>query len=148
MLVVALSMAEMLQHASSIDEPHIVVGMFNPDTMNNEYVDYPKNKHRLGELKIAISDSGRVDFTQDANSIMFNREHAMQIKEFVTKYENHIELIVVHCQAGISRSGGLAAALTYHYNNGNNYYYFSNKSRYVPNSLVYDEMMKVLCDDN
>jgi predicted protein tyrosine phosphatase len=41
----------------------------------------------------------------------FTEEEAKRVIEFVNKYKDEVELIICHCEAGISRSAGLAAAL-------------------------------------
>jgi predicted protein tyrosine phosphatase len=70
--------------------------------------------------------------------IFFSDEHAKKIIEFVKKYLNKIELIVVQCDAGISRSAAVAAALSKCLNNDDEYFF----KHYLPNSLVYKTILK------
>lgn len=71
--------------------------------------------------------------TDRINIILFDENRAEQILQFVNKYKNEVDLIVVHCEAGISRSAGVASALSLIYN-GTDEYYFKH---YLPNTLVY-----------
>lgn len=70
--------------------------------------------------------------------IFFSEEQAQKIIEFVKKYIDKVELIICQCDAGISRSAGVAAALSKCIN-GNDIFFFEN---YLPNSLVYSTIVK------
>jgi predicted protein tyrosine phosphatase len=65
---------------------------------------------------------------------------ADRIIEFVENNKNLVDLFVVHCNAGISRSSGIAAALSFIYN-GDDAWVFSDH-RYMPNMLVYRKILK------
>lgn len=67
-------------------------------------------------------------------------EEAVQIETFVERHKD--KMIIVHCDAGVSRSAGIAAALLKHYN-GDDSEIFDNP-RYVPNMLCYRTMLNVL----
>lgn len=45
------------------------------------------------------------------HEILFTQERAARILEFVLKHKDSVGMICVHCDAGISRSAGVAAAL-------------------------------------
>ncbi len=70
---------------------------------------------------------------------VFNESYAEKILEFVSTYALEVDLIVVHCEAGISRSAGCAASLSLIYN-GEDQYYFDH---YLPNMLVYRKIINV-----
>ena len=61
-----------------------------------------------------VDENGRV-WTLHGNQVKeckrFTEEEAKEVIEFVNKYKDEVELIICHCEAGISRSAGLAAAL-------------------------------------
>jgi len=67
------------------------------------------------------------------NLKLFGKKDARHILAFVEKYANDINLIAVNCEAGISRSAGVAGALSKILNNDDSYYF----KHYLPNSLVY-----------
>jgi predicted protein tyrosine phosphatase len=52
-----------------------------------------------------------------------------------------VDVVIVHCGAGVSRSAGLAAALAKWYN-GSDLEFF--KPPYAPNMLVYRTMLEAL----
>lgn len=64
-----------------------------------------------------------------------SREQAKRIIEFVSQHINDIDLILVHCGAGISRSAGVCAALMLIIN-GNDRDIFEC-SKYCPNRTCY-----------
>jgi len=61
-----------------------------------------------------VDEEGRV-WTLHGNKVnkhkLFTEEEAKEVIEFVNKYKDEVELIICHCEAGISRSAGIAAAL-------------------------------------
>lgn len=75
--------------------------------------------------------------------IYFNEHMARQIINFVKKYENQVEEIAVHCEAGISRSAGCAAAIACMLEQSDVYFF----ARYLPNSLVYNTILRTWFDD-
>lgn len=68
--------------------------------------------------------------------ILFNDAHATAILRFVCKHVNNISAIIVHCDAGVSRSVGTAAALS-KILNGKDDAYFKG----CPNRLVYSSIL-------
>jgi len=69
---------------------------------NKEFANF-ENVTYLLRLKFDDVEQG------DYNCITF--EQAVQIKLFVNSIRNNVSLLIVHCEAGISRSAGIAAAL-------------------------------------
>lgn len=67
-------------------------------------------------------------------------EEAVRIMTFVERHRD--KLIIVHCDGGVSRSAGVAAALMKFYN-GDDTPIFDNP-RYCPNMLCYRLMLNVL----
>jgi len=72
----------------------------------------------------------------------FGSEQANQILDFVNGVWNKIDLFMVHCQAGISRSPAIAAAIA-KIKYGNDTEFFE---RYCPNSLVYSMLLRTATD--
>lgn len=71
--------------------------------------------------------------TDKMDVVLFNERDAEQILDFVDAFKDSVDTIVCQCEAGISRSAGVAGALAKIYN-GNDQYYFDN---YIPNMRVY-----------
>ena len=68
------------------------------------------------------------------------KEDGKKIIEFVNKYVNDIEQIVVHCESGISRSAGVCAALMKILNNDD--YYIFNNPKFCPNMTCYRTVLE------
>lgn len=70
-------------------------------------------------------------------------QQARKIARFVMRYkDSRVEQIVVHCDAGISRSAGVAAAIA-KYLNGNDDDFFI-RSPYHPNMTCYSKVLFAL----
>lgn len=69
---------------------------------------------------------------------------AIKIKHFVERHSD--KTIIVHCDAGISRSSGVAAAIL-KYLIGDDSQIFDNP-KYYPNMLCYRKTLNALMDDN
>ncbi len=65
--------------------------------------------------------------------ILFNKEDAFKILDFVKNFKDKIELIAVNCELGRSRSTGIAGALSKILNDNDSYFF----KHYIPNMLVY-----------
>jgi predicted protein tyrosine phosphatase len=69
---------------------------------------------------------------------LFNKQDAMQIWNFLELTKEKIRTLLVHCEAGVSRSPAIAAAINkvlYGTDRG----YFTN---YTPNMLVYRTLLE------
>lgn len=76
---------------------------------------------------------------------IFNDNMATQIANFVKFWDvkNNNVNIWVHCDAGISRSAGVAAALQKYFNDDDSKY-FANDGKYFPNRLCYTKTLQKL----
>jgi len=70
---------------------------------------------------------------------IFDETYAEQILDFINAYKDIVDLIVVHCEAGISRSSATAAALSLILNGEDQFFY----DHYLPNALVYRKIINV-----
>lgn len=77
--------------------------------------------------------------TDKMDIILFNEKDADSILEFVATYASDIDSIVIHCEAGKSRSVGVASALSLIYNREDQYYF----DHYLPNMLVYRKIINM-----
>lgn len=62
-------------------------------------------------------------------------DDALKIKEFVLKWKDKVDTIIVHCDAGVSRSAGVAAGILDGLDQDSSQIFDNN--RYLPNSLCY-----------
>lgn len=109
-----------------------------------------KNALRLDTLVLCFDDINTEQIVRypgtvkNHHRILFNEALANQVLDFVAKYAKDGARFVIHCDAGISRSPGMAAALDLIYGNDNSRW-FKFK---LPNSLVYNTLLKVWMDNN
>jgi len=73
-----------------------------------------------------------------------SNEKADTIAIFVYKYQTVVEKIIVNCEAGISRSAGVAAAIMKHIN-GDDWDIFNNH-KYCPSIMCYRKMLYAFND--
>jgi predicted protein tyrosine phosphatase len=98
--------------------------------------DWPKiNKcQQIGLLQMAFADvdAGQGEF------ILFDDKKAKIIWDFVDSMWDKVDLIMIHCLAGVSRSPAVAAAIAKDYYSDDSLYF----NEYCPNRLVYRTMIK------
>ena len=80
----------------------VIISITDVDSNPNVFA---KNKHIKGVLRLQFDD---VEVTEP-NAI--TEKDAKEILSFVDQFLNKVDLIVVHCEAGVSRSAGVCAAL-------------------------------------
>jgi len=112
--------------------PYIVISITCPNQK-----DIPINKYDecKGILRLSFDD---VD-SEVIDTIKFDSNMADLVRNFVTTHMFNIELIICQCCAGISRSAGMAAALS-KVINGEDVDFFKN-SFFIPNMLVYSKVL-------
>ncbi|CAM4214210.1 dual specificity protein phosphatase family protein [Listeria booriae] len=67
--------------------------------------------------------------------VLFNKKHAEMIHDFVDQF-SEISQIVVHCNAGVSRSSAVAMQLAEYTNDLDTYAKLREIKRYIPNTRV------------
>lgn len=110
--------------------PHLLISISAP----NDKPKLPKNKNRINTLSLEFHDLNEPykDYK------IFSKKDAYSIFEFL-KQNKSIKDIIIHCDAGISRSPAIAAALAKIFNNDDSKYF----KEYLPNMLVYKIMLGV-----
>lgn len=89
-----------------------------------------KTQNRIGLLELQFED---IDKPNNSTHLFFNSNQAQQILDFVEEFYNKIEVLLIHCHAGMSRSPAVAAAIDFIYT-GNDSHWFKTKT---PNMHVY-----------
>jgi len=87
----------------------------------------------LFQLKLHFAD---VDVEQDG---CITHEQARSVAEYVTSVIDKADSIIVHCEAGMSRSAGVGAAVM-KYINGSDWNVFNN-ARFRPNMTCYRKVL-------
>ena len=119
----------------SLKEDHVVISICAPEDTPAELA---KIDSRLDTLHLFFHDFDR----KIKGYKLFSIKDVRKIIDFVEKYKNKVKCIVVQCDAGISRSPAIAAALSKAMACGDNHFF----THYIPNryvySLLYLELMK------
>lgn len=99
--------------ASQCPDPHIIISITDN---RSEFAEIDSNDNCLGILRLKFGDVESHSFAEACGVTLFNAEQARSILGFVNAHYDDIETIIVNCDAGISRSSGVALALHRIYN--------------------------------
>ena len=119
------------------EEVYAVISISDPDKNGPDLSSNPKNgiQHRI-QLFFADVDVGQPD--------CITEEQAKSIAEFVLMIRSNVENLVVHCEAGMSRSAGVGAAVMKFINNNDCPIFDS--PRFRPNMTCYRKVLNALYD--
>lgn len=112
-----------------------VISIASPSYIYNESIYKSPYNGITGVLKLWFDDV-------ESGADCMEGSHAEAIKRFLNAHSK--ETIIVHCDAGVSRSAGIAAALMKFYN-GDDTPIFDNP-KYCPNMLCYRTMLNKLME--
>ena len=77
---------------------------------NSDWVDLPKNEHRIDALKLKFDD---IDEDLPKYGLKAIRPYqAEKIIDFVLEYKDKVDLIVCQCDGGVCRSAGMAVGIS------------------------------------
>jgi predicted protein tyrosine phosphatase len=109
-------------------------------SIGSEDGDWPKiNRCQLVDvLQVSFLDLDRLPELYDGDGVLINDNHAKLIWDFVDVVWDKIDLLVIHCLAGVCRSPAVAAAIA-KIKYGDDSLYFKS---YLPNALVYRTMIE------
>lgn len=134
--------------APLIKTPHAIISITDPD---KELVSFAPNENRietlslqfydLADIKDELSPQDAVECVAIFRDGLFSDEQAVQIVDFVERVKDRVKGILVHCEAGVSRSAAVAAVIE-RMLNGSNERVFSDP-RYSPNQYVYQRLLKI-----
>ena len=126
-LVMSREQARLFEH----DKPYAIIGI---NGTHNSEISYIYSDKMVTVLRVEFDDIMR----PLKGMTLFNADIAEQIWKFVDWIHDEIDLLMVHCDSGISRSAAVAAAISKVYN-GHCTKYFN---WYCPNQHVYKTMLK------
>jgi predicted protein tyrosine phosphatase len=137
--------AERVIGNGSID--HAVISITDPKSKDPIFKPNPFTKGILF-LKfydIDFSDGNytptRADILKAYGDGLFNDSQAREILEFVEQIKSKVKVLICHCEAGVSRSAGVAAAIS-KILTGSDKNIFDDK-RYIPNMFVYRKILNL-----
>ena len=110
---------------------HLVISLTDPD--KPDLAAAPSDS-RCGILRLKFDDATKGPY------VLMEQSHSDQIVTFIKSNWSPERLVVVHCEAGLRRSAGVAAALSRKFN-GKDQFFFDY---YIPNRLVYQNTLNAL----
>ena len=126
-------------------KPYAIISITDP---TSDSATFEPNEHFRGVLFLKLYDidfsdgnmsHGRHAILRDYGDGLFKDEQSVQIVDFVEEIKDKVEAIICHCDAGISRSSGVAAAIQKHLT-GSDEKIFKDP-RYLPNMYVYRKLL-------
>ena len=121
--------------------PYLIISITDPETPDAEIAESPNLK---AILRMKFHDVGKpsrrfgIEFDSLITDISMTKEDAQKILSFVNKKLTEVELIVCHCEQGISRSAAIAAALSRILQNEDEFFF----QHYWVNRWVYDLLLE------
>jgi len=91
-------------------------------------------------LRVSFYDIDKEIVDGDKKYEPISDEQARIIAKFVKDNYDKIYLLFVQCEAGVSRSAGVAAAIAKYYYDHDDFYF----DRYVPNRTCYKKVLEAL----
>ena len=109
---------------------------------SESFVNLSMIESRVPKLRLVFHDIDDIEIAKKYKLVHFTKQMANEIIYWLSlvRCEN-IETAVIQCNAGISRSAGVAAAIALIIN-GDDSVIFNDK-RYLPNRLVYRTILEV-----
>jgi len=140
---------------NTIEEPHIIISISNPGdpiprpVMNDKTVDAIYFK--FDDIIEMPPQGSSLWFVLNKDPKLF--QMGMAEKIVLKLKETGVQAVMVHCEMGVSRSAGVAAALAKHFNGDDSEFFLqqpvglytgSAGGYYKPNRLVYRLMLDAL----
>ncbi|MFN3651153.1 MAG: hypothetical protein ACK47B_16380 [Armatimonadota bacterium] len=123
------------------EEPYAVISITDPV---HRHPELKSSAFLRGVLQLTFSDVDERFARLNVSTpyvVAFSPEMGQQVAAFVEEqFRSGVRLIVVHCQAGMSRSAGVACSLSRHYNGDDRFFY----GQYRPNRWVREVLLAAL----
>lgn len=116
------------------NDPHICISITSP---NDPVAIFNTNPKRLDVLYLDFYD---LDKPTGRFQKVFTDAQAKEILEYVNKYASLCDTVIVNCQAGVSRSAGVAAALSKIWTGEDDFFF--NSRLYRPNMMIYQKILR------
>lgn len=130
---------QFLEAVSPAEEPHVLISIYTPG--DSPPTRLQTNEHTREVLTLCFADLDKPAAGFEEKDL-FSDDQAKQILDFVAQHiADSIRTVVVHCDGGLSRSPGVAAALSVIYNGrGSDERWFKTKR---PNMRVYRKLLDI-----
>ena len=90
-----------------IKEPTLIISVTDPSASLNNFSH--DNRNIIAICRLQFDDV--TPETKGDGEVLMTAADAKKIKDYVLAYKSRVENIIVHCEFGISRSAGIAAAI-------------------------------------
>lgn len=119
----------------SYPKPWATISIVDAEWFYNGKAPQISDENRVDMLRLGFDD---IEFERRTGGALFTNEQALQIWDFIVPLWDQIDLLMVHCFAGISRSTAIAKAISDRFQPKFSDYY---DQLYMPNPLVYKRML-------
>ncbi|MCB9603075.1 MAG: hypothetical protein H6720_22390 [Sandaracinus sp.] len=116
------------------EEAHVVISI---TTSADDVAVLPEAPSRVAVLRLVFPDAD-VAVAGISKDALFGAHHADRVWDFLEAHRDGITCVVLHCDAGMSRSPGVAAAIA-RVEHGDDTFFFR---RYHPNMRVYRTLLE------
>ena len=113
------------------EEKTVIISIVN---VGDEEADLKDQPNIIDVLRLSFDD-----VYQGGENCMTD-DDARKIAEFVNRYKDVAEQIVIHCGAGVSRSAGVGSALAFVLNG--NEKELEHSAFFIPNTTVFQKVLK------
>jgi predicted protein tyrosine phosphatase len=118
---IAVCSRAVIENLQLPDVPHVIVSIRSPD--GERVANIQTNALTLTVLRLCFYDMDRViPGYEEKESELFQPEQARQILALLKAYPE-TQHFIVHCEGGLSRSPGVAAAIAKIVDNNDDYYF-------------------------
>lgn len=138
-----IALPEYAMRTYKFDKPHIVISIKTPGANK---ADIKPNFACLDKLFLEFQDIdlAKCDKYIDCPELHpFNKKQAVEIIEFINFHLENIEGLIVNCEAGVSRSPAIAAAIALLLGQDNQIYF----KKYLPNMYVYRTLIDTFFEE-
>ena len=126
-------------------KPYAIISITDPE---KRHASFMKCENLTGTLQLKcndVSESAAKIKSVAASLGAFSEEMAAQVSEFATnQIAKGTTLFVINCEAGISRSAGIASALSWHYNHDESFFMV----HYKPNQWIRKQILMAMKEIN
>jgi len=131
--------------------PHAIISIGDPEPRREGspgLANFAENPWRRGVLRVQFYDIDMISITnagyiheiqKSGGKGLMTDDHANQILDFVEEMKGKIELLICHCEGGISRSSATAAAILRILTGSDDKIF--NDPKYIPNRFVYRKIL-------
>lgn len=136
MIYQIMSRSEAKRESYSLKAPTIIISISDPDKDAVVFCKAPYSP-LIAVCRVWFDD---IDQKRNHDDVLMSREDAEKIKNFIERYKDKAQQIIVHCEAGQSRSAGVMAAIK-EWLEGDKFSVW-NDPKYTPNRHCYRTMME------